>query len=207
MAIIIDIEQRSEEWMSARAGSVGGSSIDKIITPTGQPSKSAEGLLYQLAGERIVGKCEEGFTSQAMLNGIERESQARQLFELAYGVDVQQVGIVYKDERKLFHCSPDGLVGDDAVLEIKCPMLKTHVQYLLKAEMPKDYIPQVQMEMYVTERTKCYFMSYYAGMPPLIVEVPRDNDYINLLEKLLMNFIQKLSQATQKIRDTSREKK
>ena len=189
MAIIIDsFKQRSPEWHSARAGNPGASSISKIITNAGAISKSRKDYLYQMAGELITGRCEEGFQSQAMLNGCEREDAARTLFELIFGAEVRQVGIVYKDEFKLFHCSPDGLVGENALIELKNPMLKTHVRYLLDGKLPSDYFGQCQMSLYVTERELCYFMSAYEGMPPLIIEVHRDEKFLSVLAKALDDF-------------------
>ena len=200
MAIIIDsFEQRSEEWMSARAGNPGASSVSKIITNSGEISKQRVDYLYQLAGETITGRCEEGFQSQAMLNGCEREEAARTLFEMIYGVEVRQVGIVYKDEFKLFHCSPDGLVGDNALIELKNPMLKTQVKYLLDGKLPSDYFSQCQMSLYVTERELCYFMSAYEGMPPFIIEVRRDERFISLLAKALDDFAADLILTVRKL--------
>ena len=200
MPIIIDsFDQRSPEWLSARAGNPGASSISKIITTKGEISKSREDYLYQLAGEKITGKCEEGFQSQAMLNGCEREDAARALFEMIYGVEIRQVALAYKDEFKLFHCSPDGLVGENAILELKNPMLKTHVRYLLDGKLPSDYFGQCQMSLYVTERELCYFMSAYEGMPPLIIEVHRDERFISLLAKALSDFAADLILTVRKL--------
>ena len=200
MAIIVDsFPQRSEEWMSARAGNPGASSVSKIITNSGEISKQRVDYLYQLAGETITGRCEEGFQSQAMLNGCEREEAARTLFEMIYGVEVRQVGIVYKDEFKLFHCSPDGLVGDNALIELKNPMLKTQVKYLLDGKLPSDYFSQCQMSLYVTERELCYFMSAYEGMPPFIIEVRREERFISLLAKALDDFAADLILTVRKL--------
>ena len=200
MAIIIDsFDQKSPEWMAARAGNPGASSISKIITTKGEVSKSREDYLYQLAGEKITGKCEEGFQTQAMLNGCEREDAARALFEMIYGVEVRQAALVYKDEFKLFHCSPDGLVGENAILELKNPMLKTHVKYLLDGKLPADYFGQCMMSLYVTEREFCYFMSAYEGMPPFILEVRRDERYIALLAKTLDDFAADLIKTVRKL--------
>ncbi len=200
MPIIIDsFTQKSPEWYAARAGNPGASSISKIITSTGQISKQREDYLFQLAGEKITGQCEESFCSQAMLNGIAREDTARSLFEMVYGVEVRQVGIVYKDEWKLFHCSPDGLPGD-SVLELKCPMLKTHVRYLLDGKLPTDYFGQVQMSLYVTERELCYFMSHYDGMPPFILEVRRDEAYISKLATALNEFTADLIRLVERLK-------
>jgi putative phage-type endonuclease len=200
MAIIIDsFDQKSPEWMAARAGNPGASSISKIITNSGEISKQRTEYLYQLAGEKITGKCEEGFQSQAMINGTEREAAARALFEMIYGVEVRQAALVYKDEFKLFHCSPDGLVGDNAILELKNPMLKTHVKYLIEGKLPADYFGQCMMSLYVTERELCYFMSAYEGMPPFILEVRRDERYIALLAKALDDFAADLIKTVRKL--------
>lgn len=179
--IITDYEQGSEDWFKAKAGNVGASSIDKIITTTGARSKQREDFMMQIAGERLTGKCEETFQSQAMLNGIEREAAARALFEMINGVECQKVGIVFKDDWKLCHCSPDSLIGNSEGLEIKNPIMKTHVKYLLAGKVPTDYFGQLQMSLYVTERDKWHFMSCYEGLPPLIIEVGRDDAYLKKL--------------------------
>lgn len=201
MPIIIEnFPQRSKEWHQARAGNPGASSINKIITSTGTRSKQRDDYLLQLVGEKITGKCEETYQSQAMLNGIERESASRTLFELIYGVDVKEVGIVFKDEYKLFHASPDGMVNDNAVLELKNPSLKIAVKYLLEKKLPSDYFPQCMFEMYVCERELCYFMSCYEGLPPFIIEVHRDEAWISKLEAELNQFNEELLSMVEKIR-------
>jgi putative phage-type endonuclease len=190
--IIDDITQGSPEWLSAICGNVGASNVDKIITTKGERSKQREDFMYQLAGERITGKREETFQSQAMQNGIEREAAARTLFEMIYGVEVRQVGIVYKDEWKLCHASPDGLIKGNAGLEIKNPMVKTAVKYLLNKKLPTEYFCQIQMSLYVTEVDLWYFMSNYEGLPPLILECHRDEAFIKKLEAELNQFNEEL---------------
>jgi len=200
MPIIIDsFQQGSDEWFSAICGNVGASNIDKIITTKGERSKQREDFMYQLAGERITGKREETFQSQAMQNGIEREAAARTFFEMIYGIEVRQVGIVYRDEWKLCHCSPDGL-PEKAGLEIKNPMLKTHVKYLLNGKLPTEYFGQVQMSLYVTERDLWYFMSNYEGLPPLIIECRRDEAFITKLEAELNSFNEELLQIVERLK-------
>jgi hypothetical protein len=134
-----------------------------------------------------------------MLNGIEREDASRTLFELIYGVEVQQCGIVFKDEYRLFHASPDGLVSDNAVLELKNPSLKVAVRYLLEKKLPTDYFPQCQFEMYVCERELCYFMSCYEGLPPLILEVYRDEKWISKMEIELTLFNDQLEDMVKQL--------
>jgi len=197
--IITDIIQGSPEWFAAKAGSVGASQIDKIITTKGEPSKQRTEYMMQLAGERITGRCEETFQSLAMQNGIEREAAARSLFEMVYGVTVQQVGIVYKDESKSVHCSPDGLVDPNSGFEVKNPLMKTHVKYLLSGKLPTEYFSQVQMSLYVTERETWHFMSCYEGIKPLIIECHRDEAFLTKLNAELKAFNQELSEMVERV--------
>lgn len=202
MALIIDtFEQGSPEWIAACCGNPGASNVDKIITSTGARSKQRDEFMMQLAGEQICGKREDTFQSQAMLNGIEREESARSLFEMVKGVEIKKVGIVYKDEKKLCHCSPDGLIGDNQGIEIKNPMMKTHVKYLLAAKLPTEYFCQIQMSLYVAERELWYFMSAFEGLPPLIIEVKRDSAFIATLAAELNQFNDELSNMVKKIKE------
>ena len=200
MPIILECAQRSDEWFSAICGNVGASSIDKIITTKGEPSKSRTDYMMTLAAERITGKGEVGFTSIAMLNGIEREAEARTLFEMARGVEIRQVGLVYKDENKLCHCSPDGLIGDNSGFEVKNPMSKTHVKYLLDGRLPIDYFCQVQFSLYVTERSSWWFMSHYPGIKPFMVEVYRDEKWISKMEIELTLFNDQLEDMVRQLK-------
>lgn len=200
--IIIDtFAQRSTEWLIARCGNPGASSISKIITSTGAISKQREEYLMQLAAETITGRPEaEGYLSRHMVNGMEREDASRALFEMIYDVDVRKVGIVFKDESKMFHCSPDGLVGENAILEMKNPMMKTHVKSLLDGTLPTEYSGQCQMSLYVTEREICYFMSSCEGLPPFILEVRRNEPYIMQIAKALDDFWVDLCHMVEKIK-------
>jgi predicted phage-related endonuclease len=201
--IIIDAyQQRSSEWVIARLGNPGASSISKIITSTGAVSKQRDDYLMQLAAETVSGKPEDdGYLSRHMINGIEREDASRALFEMIYGVPVRQVGIVFKDEQRKYHCSPDGLVGDDAILEMKNPMRKNHAKSLLVDAVPTEYIGQCQMSLYVTERELCYFMSNCDGLPPFIKEVRRDEAYIEKIAAALDDFWSDLCKTVERIRE------
>ena len=201
--LILDtFEQRSPEWLIARLGNPGASGISKIITSTGAISTQREEYLMQLAAERITGRPEDsGYLSRHMVNGIAREGPCRALFELIYGIEVRQVGIVFKNEYRMFHCSPDGLVGENAILEMKNPMMKTHVRALLNRKVPTDYVGQCQMSLYVCERELCYFMSSCEGLPPLILEVPRNEPYIAQIAKALDDFYVDLCRMVEKIKE------
>jgi len=202
MAIIVDnISQGTTEWDNLRAGNPGASSISKIITNKGERSKQRDDYMRQLAGELITGHCEETFKSIHMENGLLREESARSSFELIKDVEIRKVALVYKDEQRKFHVSPDGLIGDYAGIEIKNPMMKTHVKYLLDKKLPSDYFSQIQMSLYTCELDLYYFMSCYAGLPPLILEIRRDEDFIGKLKVELEKFCLSLAMITKELRE------
>lgn len=200
MIIIEDIVQGSPEWFAEHAGKPGVSSVNKIVTTTGKPSKQADDYALQLAGEYLLGTMEEGYISFAMKQGLEREDEARQLYSMIHDVEVKQVGMVYKDERRDRLCSPDGLM-DRKGLEIKCPLLKTHAKYLLAKKLPYEYFCQVQGSLYITGFEEWDFMSYYPGLPPLIITVKRDEKFISLLDKALDDFCLKVAMLVRKLKE------
>lgn len=190
--IIEDFKQGSPEWFAARVGIPSASIFDKLITSKGVLSTSRQKLIYKLAGEKIIGEKEEGYTNGAMQRGIELEPEARALFELITGLEVEEVGLCYYDERKDRSCSPDGLVGKDEGLEIKCPELQTHVEYLIGGKLPTKYIQQVQGSLYITGLDRWHFFSYYPGMRPFHIVVERDEVFIAKLDKALNDFVTEL---------------
>jgi predicted phage-related endonuclease len=201
MAIILDdFEQRSETWFLHRLGNVGCSGMSNIITPQGVLSKSREDYLHTLAAEKLSGRSDEKYQSQNMINGTEREDSTRSLFELIYGVEVRQVGIVYKDEFRLYHCSPDGLINGNAMLEQKNPLGKTMVKCLLDRTLPSEYFVQCQGSLYVCERDLLYFMVAYEGIEPMILEVRRDEKFISLLAKALDDFVCDLHAVVERLK-------
>ena len=198
--IILDCAQLSEQWFSERCGVPSASNFDKIVTTTGAPSKQAQKYLYTLAGERITQKKEETYQNAIMQRGIEMEAEARKMYELLEGVEVQQVGICFPDEKKLYACSPDGLVGDDGGLEIKCPIISTHVGYLLGGKLSQSYFQQIQGAMLITGRKWWSILSYYPGMNPFMEKVERDEVFIGKLETALREFCIELSKIVNKIK-------
>lgn len=190
--ITVDCAQGSPEWFAARAGIPTASCFDKIITTRGEQSKSAQKYLYQLAGERIIGMPAETYCNGAMQRGIELEAEARQLYELTTEKQAQTVGLCYMDGDKKFSCSPDSLIGDDGGLEIKCPLISTHVEYLIKGKLPTEYFQQVQGSLFVTGRHWWDFVSYCPGLDPLIVRVLPDLDFHAKLAVALAVFCKEL---------------
>ncbi len=197
--IISNIVQGSPEWMELRLGNPGAASISKIITSKGNPSKQAKDYMLQMAAETISGRYEETYQSQHMTDGIEREAENVALFEMVHDIEVRRVALVYKDEHRLFHCSPDGLIGDDGGLEVKSPMGKTQIKRLLDNKLPTEYFGQIQMSLYVCEREYWWFQSYYAGLDTFTIRVERDEDYISLLEKALYKFVGELQDVIKEL--------
>jgi hypothetical protein len=194
MIIEDSFSQRDPMWYEAKAGLPSAGSASKIVTTKGEPSKQAKDYIYQLAGEKIIGRIDESYTSFAMQQGIDREDEARGLYELISGQRVRQVALVYKDASKSVSCSPDGLL-EASGLEIKCPMLKTHVKYLLDGKLPTEYIQQLQFSMWVCGFDTYDFMSYYPGIEPLIITVKRDNEFIEKLEIEMVKFLRELNRV------------
>jgi len=199
--IILDCEQMDHEWWQAHVGTPSASNFGKILTPTGKPSASAKDYMYQLAGEVLTGKKTETYHNAVMQRGIEMEAEARTLYELMFDVEVQRVGLIYPDEQRKYCCSPDGIVGDYGI-EIKCPLIHTHVSYLIAGKIPGTYIPQVQGSMLVTGFKRWDFMSYYPGLKPLVVEVKRDDKYCDLLATALNSFNLELEKTVEKLKGT-----
>jgi len=197
--IIETFEQGSEEWFQARSGIPTASNFKKIVTSKGAPSKSAKDYMYQLAGERITGAPMDTFKSAAMDRGTEFEPEARDFLSLTQGEEITEVGICYPDEEKAYSCSPDGL-GFDIGYEIKCPLIHTHVKYLLDNKLPTAYIQQVQGSMAVTGFDEWVFCSYYPGMQDLTLTIERDEAFISKLKIALTEFNEELDEITEKIR-------
>ncbi|RTK93084.1 hypothetical protein EKI60_06620 [Candidatus Saccharibacteria bacterium] len=195
---VLEMEQGSPEWFEARKGIPTSSEFDKIITSTGKASAQRTKYMYKLAGQRVGGLVEEGYQSQAMLKGKEREEEARCFYELIYE-PVQRVGFCLSDCGR-YGSSTDGLINDKGVFELKCPEIQTHVGYLLKPnEIPTDYFCQTQGELFVTGREYVDFMSFYPGIKPLIVRAEPDKEFQKLLKKELEKFCAELEEVVKRI--------
>jgi hypothetical protein len=195
---IIECEQRSPEWFEVRRGIPTASSFDKIVTSKGEPSKQALGYLYTLAAERIAGVREPSFSSAAMEEGIRREEESRLVYAMLTEVEVRQVGFCLSDCGR-YGYSPDGLVGEDGGVELKNPTGKVAIECLLAGKIPTAYIQQVQGSLLITGREWWNFVSYYSGLPTLIVRVERDEPFLSKLEKELIAFCDKLDEVCKDI--------
>jgi len=199
---IINCEQRSPEWYAARLGIPTASNFDKIVITDGSVSKQAKKYMYKLIGERLAGASEDSYENEAMIQGREMEDEARQLYQIATGQSVEQVGFCLADTCVgVFGCSPDGLVGETGLIEIKCPTMAVHVEYLIDDKLPTKYIQQVQGQLLVTGREWCDFVSYYPGIKPLIVRVKPDKKFITELKKQLYVFCNEIELITKQLEE------
>ena len=198
------MEQRTEEWFAARLGKVTASRVADVIarTKTGY-SASRENYMAQLICERMTGQKQESFTNAAMEWGTENEPLARAAYEAEKGVLVDEVGLLDHPFIPMAAASPDGLVSDDGMLEIKCPNTATHFDTLLKGDVPSKYIPQMQWQMACANRLWVDFVSYDPrapeGLQLFIKRVERDDKYILEVEAEVNKFLQELESRIEKL--------
>ncbi|MCX2699360.1 lambda exonuclease family protein [Ochrobactrum chromiisoli] len=162
----VDIEQGSEAWKIIRLGKVTASRVADVIakTKTGYGA-SRKNYLAELVLERLTGKAEEGFTSSSMQWGTDNEPDARSAYQFEKNTRVVQVGFVAHPHIAMTGASPDGLVGDDGLLEIKCPNSATHLDTLRTNTIPSRYITQMNWQMACTGRQWCDFVSFDPRFP------------------------------------------
>jgi len=198
------MEQRSEEWFAARCGKVTASRVADIIakTKTGY-SASRENYLAQLVCERMTQKPAESYSNAAMQWGTDQEPFARAAYEAAKNVLVQEVGFVVHPNIVGAGASPDGLVGEFGLVEIKCPNTATHIQTLLDQKVPDKYNIQMQWQMACTGRQWCDFASFdprmEEGLQLFIKRVEYHTLYVAELEKEVINFLMDVEDKIQKL--------
>lgn len=174
--MVFNMQQRTEEWFAIKRGKFSPSNFDKLMTKG--TTKTYNDLINQIVYERFTGKSVESYVNSAMLWGVEYEQEARQDYEFVTGHKVIEVGFITLDEDNWVGCSPDGLVGEDGLLEIKCPQANTQLNYLFENDIPEQYKWQVQGQLYITKRKWLDFYSYYPDLPSLLVRTVRDEEMI-----------------------------
>jgi putative phage-type endonuclease len=206
------IEQRTEEWFQQRLGKVTASRISDVIakTKTGV-STSRQNYLVQLVSERLTGKKGDSFVNQAMLDGIEREAAARELYMLNRDVSVTEVGFFDHPVIKNSGASPDGAVNAEeegkyaGLIEIKCPIETTHTNTLMSKSVPNKYIPQMQWQLACTGAKWVDFVSYNPNFPMelqlFVARVDRDDTYIGELEAEVIKFLDEVEQTIIKLKE------
>jgi len=188
------MEQGSPEWFAARLGKVTASRVADVIAKTKSgPAASRANYAAQLIAERLTGTCEPSFTNAAMQWGTEKEPEARAAYVFRTDCDVVEVATVDHARIPMTSASPDGLVGDDGMLEIKCPNTATHLDTLQSESVPGKYVTQMQWQMACTGRQWCDFASYDPRLPEsmrlFVKRVPRDDAMIAELESEVSAFL------------------
>lgn len=192
------IIQGSPEWFAQRAGKVTASRVSDVIakTKTGWGASRAN-YAAQIVAERLTGNVEPTFTNAAMQWGTDKEPQAREAYEFHAGVFVDQVGMIDHPRIAMTGASPDGLVGDDGLVEIKCPNTATHIETLLSGKVPAKYVTQMAWQMACTGRAWCDFVSFDPRMPEhmrlFVQRVDRDDALIATLESEVSAFLTEVS--------------
>ena len=193
---VIECVQGSPAWVAARLGRPTCSNLDKILTPaTLKPSRSADGYANTLLAEWLLGHPLDDIGSGFMERGAALEANARAWFSFTHDLPVVEVGFCTTDDGAVGG-SPDGLVGDDALLELKTPSAKVHVGYLLDNDaLVAEYRSQVQGYLWLTGRSVAYLCSFSPVMASVVVQVPRDPAYMTALDRALPDFCAKLASA------------
>lgn len=197
---IHDVRQGSTEWLKLRLGIPTASKFDHIVTPGGKPSSSQDSYLRELLAEVIMGRPIEEIQTSWMERGQLLESKAVEYYEFENDVDTVPVGFITTDDGS-YGASPDRLVGENALLEIKCPKPETHVDYLLYSGAAKKYMPQLQGQLLVTGRDYVDIVSYHPDMPTAVSRVHRDEEFIKTLERKLIAFTGRLQAKVEIVRE------
>lgn len=191
------MEQRTDEWYVARLGRATASNFGKVLAKI-KTGEAADRRNYraQLVIERLTGNRQEGYSNAAMQWGTEQEPFARIAYMADRGVDVQEVGFI-QHATLMAGCSPDGLIADDGLIEIKCPVSATHIETLKTQHMPLEHMPQVQGQMWIAGREWCDFVSYDPRMPEklqmFVQRIPRDDQYIKALAFEIERFLEEVA--------------
>lgn len=190
-------EQRSDVWRALRAGRLTGSAAKDMLAEIKSGEAAARrDLRYRLIAERLSGQPQEdGYTNAAMQWGIDTEAQARMAYEALTGNIVEEVGFVSLND-VYAGCSPDGFVGDDTILSIKCPKTSTQIRYWREGKMPAEYIPQALCELWVTGRHHVDFFSYDPRLPEglraFLISYNRDQKLIDEFERKALAFLSEI---------------
>jgi putative phage-type endonuclease len=198
------IEQGTPEWFAQRLGKVTASRIADIMAKTKTGVSASRGnYLAQLVAERLTGQSADTFKSGAMQHGTETEPQARMVYEAETGQIVTEVAMINHPTIEMSGASPDGLVGTDGLVEIKCPNTSTHIASLMADKAPSGYMAQMQWQMACTGRAWCDFVSFDPRMPEdmqlLIKRVPRDEALIAEYEAEVIKFLAEVQETVDKL--------
>ena len=193
-----DVTQGTDDWQALRLGKVTASRIADLMARTRNGwGTSRANYMAELVAERLTGVKTEGFSNAAIKWGFEMEPQARDAYAFFADVDVAQIGFIDHPRIAMTGASPDGLVGDAGLVEIKCPLTATHIETLLTASVREKYLLQMQWQMARTGRQWCDYVSFDPRMPERMryfcQRVPRDVRLIETLEREVSDFLREVA--------------
>jgi hypothetical protein len=201
MPIFHDVAQYSEVYDLLRIGIPTSSNFHKIITPQGKPSKQWREYACVLIAERILQQKIEFYNSPAMERGLIVEAEAADWYEFDHDVTVQRVGFI-TDDGHTMGCSPDRLVGGDGLLEIKAPLPQTQIGYWISGELGERFRPQLQGQLYITQRSWVDILCWHDVLPKLVMRVEPNEKFIEALHRELRIFNYFVEGVMEKIRAT-----
>lgn len=200
------MEQRTTEWHQARLGKVTASRVSEVIAKG--KGATRESYMADLIVERLTGQRGGGFSTAHMEWGTEQEPHARAAYSARTGELVEEVGFIQHPRLEHAGASPDGLVGDEGLVEFKCPATSTHLDTLLAGEVPSKHIAQIQWQMACTGRKWCDFVSYDPRLPEhlrmFVKRVERDDKHITTLEGEVKTFLAELNEKLEKLQELNR---
>jgi len=187
MPILHNVAQYSDPYDRLRLGIPTSSHFHKIITPQGKPSKQWREYACVLIAERILQQKIEFYHSPAMERGLIVEAEAADWYEFDQDVTVQRVGFITDDDQTV-GCSPDRLVGEHGLLEIKAPLPHTQIEYWISGEVSERFRPQLQGQLYVSQRSWVDIVCWHDVLPKVVMRVEPDAKYITTLDRELQSF-------------------
>lgn len=199
------MQQGTDAWHLARLGRVTASRIADVLATIKRGEAAARAnYRAELVAERLTGKRQESYSNAAMQWGTETEPLARVWYESEVGVVVQETGFVEHPTIAMSGASPDGLVADSGLVEIKCPNTQTHIETMLAKRVPPRYTPQIHWQMACTGREWCDFVSFDPRLPEqtqiFIKRVERDEKYIkDTLEPEVIRFLEEVEKTVEQL--------
>ena len=204
---VIECNQRSMQWFQAHCGIVTASSMESVldITKKGEPGAKRKTYLRQKLAELLTGiAIQQNYVSFAMQGGVEKEPLGIAAYEREEGVMVDSIGFALHDSIPRLGCSPDGLVGDDGLIELKCPLPGTHLQYVMDCVIPEMYLAQIQTQLLVTGRAWCDFATFSPEVPKparlMVIRYERKAEDMAFIEKAVTDFNAEIDAAVEKLR-------
>jgi len=201
MPVFHSVAQYSEAYDRLKLGIPTSSNFHKIVTPMGKPSKQWREYACVLIAERIMQRKIEFYNSPAMERGLIVESEAADWYEFDQDVSVQRVGLITDDDHTV-GCSPDRLVGEHGLLEIKAPLPHTQIEYWISGEVSERFRPQLQGQLYVSQRSWVDIVFWHDVLPKVVLRVEPDEKFIMALDRELQIFNFFVESVMEKIRAT-----